>query len=173
MKPVIPLCLWELVTEKFGKDTWNVIKETAGFGVNTFLFAHDDIPDQQVFALVEATCKTLDISFEQAADVFGEYWVTSFAPRVYPGYLGKASSARSLLSMMPEIHQSATENIPNARPPRFDLSWEDENTLIMKYISERPLIDFAVGLTKGVGVYFGEPLHVTKLDSGAIKVVFL
>ncbi len=38
----------------------------------------------------------------------------------------------------------------NAHPPRFDYSWENDKTLIMKYKSGRGLIAFAAGLVEGV-----------------------
>ncbi len=42
----------------------------------------------------------------------------------------------------------------NARPPRFEYKWKDDNTLIMKYKSSRGLIDLFVRLTIGNRVYF-------------------
>ena len=62
--------------------------------------------------------------------------------------------------------------MPNAKPPRFDYQWINENVLIMIYQSERGLIDFMVGLAKGVGNYFGESLKITKLSDTEIKIVF-
>lgn len=172
MKAIIACCLWEVVTETFGKEKWWDILETAGFGRMHFLFAEDDIPDEHVYKVVEATCTVLDISIEQAADAFGDHWMNAFAPKVYPGYLRTVNSARELISMLPKLHEIATANIPNALPPKFELVWTDDETLIMTYISHRPLIDFAVGLTKGVGKYFGETLDVTRLDNSKIRIVF-
>ena len=65
-----------------------------------------------------------------------------------------------------------TKNIPNASPPRFDYEWNDTNTLIMKYKSNRNLIDILVGLVKGVGNYFQEDLTVSKTGMDKVQVVF-
>ena len=65
-----------------------------------------------------------------------------------------------------------TKTITNAKPPRFKYEWEDDRTLIMNYHSHRGLIDFVVGLVKGVSKFYQEKLNVTKLDSNKIKVVF-
>jgi len=172
MKAIIPCCLWELVTERFGKEKWGDILETSGLGRSFFLLEKDDVPDEQVYQVVEATCTVLDISFEQAADAFGEHWMNDFAPRVYPGYLRRAKCAKDLIVFLPKLHEYVTENIPDAHPPRFELTWEDDKTLIMTYISQRPLIDFAVGLLRGIGKYYGEALEVTKLGDRHIKVQF-
>lgn len=48
----------------------------------------------------------------------------------------------------------------NARPPRFSYSWSDENTLVIEYRSPRQLHALLVGLIKGVGTHYGEPLSV-------------
>ncbi len=42
----------------------------------------------------------------------------------------------------------------------------------MTYKSKRGLIDFLVGLIKGVGKYFKENLEVTKLGNNKVKIVF-
>jgi hypothetical protein len=43
----------------------------------------------------------------------------------------------------------------------------------MTYKSPRGLIDFLVGLIKGVGKYFKEDLRVRKLNNTDVEVVFL
>jgi hypothetical protein len=60
----------------------------------------------------------------------------------------------------------------NAHPPRFDYTWKNEKTLIMHYKSQRGLIDFAVGLIKGVGKFYHENLRVAKVGSDQIEIVF-
>ena len=42
----------------------------------------------------------------------------------------------------------------------------------VEYKSDRGLIDFYAGLVKGVGTAFGESLHVTKVTSSDLEVVF-
>jgi hypothetical protein len=42
----------------------------------------------------------------------------------------------------------------------------------MKYKSRRGLIDFMVGLIKGVGKFYKEDLKVTKLSSDKVEIVF-
>jgi hypothetical protein len=42
----------------------------------------------------------------------------------------------------------------------------------MKYKSHRNLIDFLVGLIKGVGKFYKEDLKVTKLTNDKVEIVF-
>ncbi len=73
---------------------------------------------------------------------------------------------------MDEVHRKVTLNIQNANPPRFDYEWKDEKTLIMTYKSKRNLIEFFIGLIKGVGKYFNEELEVRKLGGNRVEIKF-
>ncbi|KPQ45004.1 MAG: hypothetical protein MPEBLZ_00429 [Candidatus Methanoperedens nitroreducens] len=44
--------------------------------------------------------------------------------------------------------------------------------MIIKYKSNRGLIDILMGLVKGVGKYYKEDLKVTKLSSDRLQVIF-
>jgi len=73
---------------------------------------------------------------------------------------------------MNEIHKKTTRNIEGAEPPHFELSWKGDKILIMKYKSKRGLIDLAVSILKGVGIYFKEDIKVRKISDDEIEVVF-
>ncbi len=172
MKGVIVNCLKELVTEKFGKDKWEAALEKAGIEKKTSFLATQDVDDGAVLKVVGSTCDVLNISLQQAADAFGEHWVCSYAAKIYKPYYRGVTSAKDFLLKMDEVHRITTESIPNAKPPRFEYSWENDKTLIMKYKSQRGMIDFLVGLIKGVGKYFKENLKVSKLSEDKVKIVF-
>jgi hypothetical protein len=172
MKGVIVNCLSELVKEKFGEDKWEEALEKAGLNKRTAFLATEDVDDQLVLKVINAVCETLNISLQQAADAFGEYWMCNFAPKIYSVYYDGVNSAKDFLMRMDYVHQVSTKNIPDARPPRFEYEWIDEKTLIMKYNSKRGLIDFMIGLIKGVGKYYKEDLKVTKLSNESVKIVF-
>jgi hypothetical protein len=172
MKGVIANCLKELVVNKFGKDKWEAALATAGLDKDTSFLPTHDVDDAGVLKVVGSVCKVLNISLPQAADAFGEYWVCTYAPRIYKAYYQKATSAKEFLLKMDHVHQLTTERIPNAQPPRFEYTWTDDKTLIMKYKSKRKLIDFMVGRVKGVGKHFKEDLQVSKLGDDSVKILF-
>jgi hypothetical protein len=171
MKVIIACCLCELL-ETFGNEKWRDVMENAGLESKYALLAKEEVPDEDVYKLIEATCTVLGISMEQAAEAFGGYWMTVFAPKVYPSYLNRANSAKDFVVMLPGLHKYATENIPNAHPPRLELDWLDDDTLILTYNSHRPLIDLAIGLLKGVGAYYGDSLDVKGLEDNRIMIRF-
>jgi hypothetical protein len=172
MKGVIAACLQELVKEKFGNEKWEEALKKAGVDPTTKFMPIQDIDDQAVLKVINSVCGVLHITLLQAADVFGEYWVNTYARKLYGMYYNKATNAKDFLLKMDNVHEITTRTVKNARPPRFEYEWKDDKTLIMTYKSARGLIDFLVGLVKGVGIYFKESLKVTKLSSDKIQIVF-
>lgn len=172
MKGVIVKCLADMVTEKFGKEKWEEALQRAGLKKGTVFLATENVDDAAVLRIVNAVCDVLGITLQQAADAFGEYWVCNFAPKIYSVYYKGVNSAKEFLLKMDKVHEVSTQNIPDARPPRFGYEWKDDRTLIMTYKSKRGLIDIMVGLVKGVGKYYKENLKVTKLGPDKVEIIF-
>jgi hypothetical protein len=61
----------------------------------------------------------------------------------------------------------------DARPPRFDYHWVDEDTLEVTYKSHRKLLPIYIGLARGVGAYFGERLNVQQVATDRVRIEFL
>lgn len=131
-----------------------------------------DVPDQDVGALIQSTCKVLGINAAQAADAFGEHWCCVYAPRVYGQIVKRFKNARDMILGMDDVHVEMTKTIPNAKPPRFTYKWDNPNTLIVEYKSSRGMVDIYAGLVRGVGKYFKENVNVTKVDTTHVKIVF-
>ena len=77
-----------------------------------------------------------------------------------------------MILAMDEIHVQVTSMMANARPPRFDCKWLDEDTLEVRYKSKRGLLPLYMGLARGVGTYFGEDLDVRKLGADRVRIRF-
>lgn len=172
MKGVIFLCLSSLVKEKFGEDKWEQIMTQSGLNPKMHVLSTQDIDDTTVLNVVGNLCKVLNITLPQAADAFGDYWVNEYAPKIYASFMRRATNAKEMLLAMDNVHETVTKSVPNARPPRFDYIWENDNTLVMVYKSHRGLIDFLVGLVKGVGRYYNENLQVMKIADDRVKIYF-
>lgn len=173
MKAVIIRCLEKMVKENFGFDKWYSTLERSGFPRDYIFFSSQDIDDNTALKIVGSACNVLNISLEQAADAFGDYWVNVFTPSFYKEFFKDLNSSKDLLLKLNNIHDIVTQNIKGAKPPRFEYEWKDKKTLIMTYHSHRGLIVFFVGLIKGVGKYFKEELEVKQLDDNRVEIVFL
>ena len=173
MKGVIAICLGELIRVKFGGDKWEEILESAGLSKKTFFLATEDIDDAAMMNVVASVCKVMGMSMTQAADAFGEYWFNVYAPRLYKVHYAGKNSAKEMLLALNHIHKSVANHSPGARPPRFEYEWKDTRTLVMTYQSGRGLIDFFIGILKGVGTYYNEKLSIARLPNNKVEIHFL
>jgi hypothetical protein len=172
MKGSIVKCLADLVRSSFGEDKWNEIVTLSGENPNAPIRAIADFEDRTVFRMIDNTCKVLHLTRQQACDAFGDYWVNTFAPKVYGAYYHRFGDAKQFIIGMSQVHKTVTKNIANARPPEFTFEEPDENTLIVTYISTRNMLDFYIGLVKGVGKYFSAPIGIEKLSPDRVKLTF-
>jgi hypothetical protein len=172
MKGVILTCLQELVTTKYGKDKWDTALAEAGYPKKSVLLAVSEVDDATALSIVESVCRNVGITLPEAADAFGEFWSSVYSRRLYQAFYERNRSAKAFLLDMDRVHVAMTRGMPNATPPRFEYEWRGEDTLVMHYRSGRGLVDFVVGLAKGVGSYYGESLEVTKLSADQVQVRF-
>lgn len=172
MKGVIPKCMAELVEKRYGEKAWEQILEASGLSKNQRFLANDTVEDATAMKVVEKTCEILGISLAQLADEFGHYWCMEFASRIYAVYFRVAKSSRELILNMDDVHVATTRNIAGSRPPRFDYTWQDEDTLVLHYHSHRKMRLFLLGLVKGVGAYYKEDLEVSPLGEDKVVIRF-
>ena len=172
MKGTIVKCLEELVTSQFSQEVWEKSLQDAGISESTVFWPMGNVDDLQVMDIITAVCTNLGITFEQAADAFGDYWVNVYSQRMYPLYYQRNPTARDFLLHLDQVHTEMTQRMEDASPPRFEYEWVNDNTLIMHYHSHRDLVDFVVGLARGVGKHYGEPLQVSKVGPDKVMVGF-
>ena len=172
MKGIIAVCLKEMVIERFGIEKWESVLINTGETQDISFLATGDIDDKFVMSLIKAVCRAVNLSKEEIADIFGEYWVSTFSQKVYGGLYRRHKTAEEFILAMDHLHLDITRNIINASPPGFDYDWKDRKTLIMTYKSKRNMIDFAAGLIRAVGKYYTEDLQVTKINDKQLKIVF-
>jgi len=172
MKGVIALALKELVIENFGQDKWNQALQKAGIDQEPLILPITDLEDGLVGKVLGAVCEVLNLTAEQAADAFGDYWVNTYAQKIYASYFRTAPTAKDFLLQMDTVHSSMTSKMAGARPPRFEYEQPDDKTLIIRYRSHRGMFHIMVGLVKGVGKHYGEKLTLTPKGDDALEVVF-
>ena len=175
MKGTITKCLSEWVTAKFGADRWNeiLLKGNAAEQSLILTMAVADIDDAVAVSLFGATGRVLGISGQAVADGFGEYWCCEYAPALYASIMRRFSTAREMLVGLDHVHVQVTAMMTNARPPRFDYKWENPRVLIVTYKSHRDLLPLYLGLARGVGKYFNEPLDVRTVGANLVRIEFL
>jgi hypothetical protein len=174
MKGTISRCLALMVRAKAGDGMWKEIVKDSNAGPSGALLeiATADVDDAVVGRLMASTCKHMKLTSEQACDAFGEYWCCDYAPKLYSTIWRRFKTSRDMILGMDQVHIEVTDTMEKARPPRFDYTWKDDKTLVVKYKSRRHMIDVYVGLLRGVGKAFKEKLSVKKLTPDTVEIVF-
>jgi hypothetical protein len=176
VKGTITKCLAELIENEFGRERWDAIVADAKIDAKTLpllTMPMSDVDDAAATRLFESTCRVLGVSLQEAADAFGEYWCCTYAPRVYQVTVEKWRDARDAILSLDEVHIRVTQSMKDARPPRFEYEWADEDTLDVTYKSHRKLLPIYMGLARGVGAYFDERLNVQQIASDRVRIEFL
>ena len=175
MKGTITKCLMELVDTKFGRERWKEVVRDAEIDAQTEVLlgmSTSDIDDAAAGRLLESTARVLGFPLQAACDAFGEYWCCVYAPRVYAVTVEKWRDARTALLGLDEVHVRVTATMKDARPPRFDYKWLDDDVLEVTYKSHRKLLPVYIGLARGIGAYFGETLIVQQIASDRVRIEF-
>jgi len=171
VKGTILNCLEELVTERFGAETWRESLKNAGLPEWKTFTTLGDVDESEFMRIVESVANTASVPMEEVTDAFGEHWSTVYGPTVYAAYFSSARNTRELLLNLDHIHDVMTKSMKSARPPRFRYEWQGDKHLIMHYESERGLAFLMPALIAGVGKHYNEKLTV-KLVGDAVHVVF-
>ncbi|MEL6538589.1 MAG: heme NO-binding domain-containing protein, partial [Bacteroidota bacterium] len=173
MKGSIPDALQELIKKHHGGPTvWMKILEHAGLPKDFKIYSHKDVPDETVKNLIESSAVVLGITYDEAADAFGDHWMNEYAPLKYFAFFNRPKTAKEFLMEMNRVHEKITAKVENAKPPHFEYQTPDRNTLIMTYESDRGLYPIFVGLVKAVGKYYKEEIKVLRSGDNSVKVSF-
>lgn len=115
----------------------------------------------------------LEITWQKLMDAFADHWTFNYSSKIgYGFFLKKHKSAREAILDMNKVHQMATSNIKDAKPPKFDFKWDNNSTLYVEYKSERGLFDICLSCLKSLGKYYNENLRITKAGNNKIRIDF-
>lgn len=157
MKGVIFNVLEEVVTERFGADTWDALLDAAGVGgAYTALGNYDDA---ELRAIVAAAASALEQPASDVLRLVGRDGYRHLAGR-YPHLVAEHRTSREVLGNLHSmIHPQVLALYPDATVPEFDVR-EDGDRLLLAYRSDRGLCHLAEGLALGVTDSFGETASV-------------
>lgn len=155
--------LKDFVVETYDQETWNAICEAADVPRRLYLPV-SNYPDEHLFALVEAA---VELSGEPAPDLlqaFGQHLVGSLI-RTYGIHVDENWTGLELIENAETyIHEALrAKNISEFHPPELETRRVDDATVAIEYGSDRQLCDVTMGLVRGIGEYYDEPLDVEEL----------
>ena len=117
-------------------------------------------PCSELMAIVGALSERTGMEAGALQKAFGGWMLGRFEV-LYPQFFeGKRDVLQMLDAIEGEVHVEVRKLYPDAELPRFETEWLGEGRLRMRYVSERPLVNFCEGLIEACGAHFGEPLAV-------------
>jgi hypothetical protein len=166
MYGIVNQAIQGLVTENFGKEKWERIKQISGVTQEYFI-SNEPYDDDITYELVAAASEVLEIPAEEVLRAFGEYWVLKTGYEKY-GELMKAGGENFFEFMfnLPNFHGRIMLIYPNLNPPEFTVERLSANELILHYLSSRQgFTEFVVGLISGLAKMFSEIVEIKLLES--------
>ncbi|WP_258098894.1 heme NO-binding domain-containing protein [Marinoscillum pacificum] len=174
MKGTIHYCLEETIIKYHGEDAWTQVTKGAGLGED-FSYGtkiRDDIDEVQSIELFVLSANIIGIELSQLFDEFGEHWCVEYSPKVYGVFYRGMNSTKEAVTKLDRVHETVTNHIPNAYPPRFVYNWKADNVLELFYKSDRNLIDLFISLVKGLNKKFGDYTEIEKKSEHIVLLTF-
>lgn len=155
MYGLIHSALKEMVIEYHGDDQWTKILKSSGVPTDSFLDMRS-YDDDITFALVGATSQVLEAPVDTCLELFGEYWLTHFAPKTYETLLTAAGgNLFDFLENLDALHDRISTTFVGYVPPSFGLIRHSPTNATLNYLSSRKgMIPFVMGIIKGMQTRF-------------------
>jgi hypothetical protein len=166
MYGIVNKAIQDLVTSKFGEETWEEVKDKSGIDVDYFI-SNEPYDDAVTYKLAVAASEILGISVGQVLVTFGEFWILDTSKLKY-GYLMDSGGAnlKDFLVNLPNFHNRIMLIYPKLTPPEFRTSDITDKSVHIHYFSKREgLQDFVRGLLQGLGKFFNTEVEIELIQS--------
>lgn len=152
----------EMVCSRFGNDTWDQIRQTAGLAEISF-GSLDRFPDPVTYQLIRAAAEVLDMPAEELLESFGEDWTLYTAQESYGDMMAMfGKTFAEFLGNLDHMHGHIAVAMPELRPPSFRCAELGDGRYRLHYHSTRDgLAPMVVGLIKGLAERFEIAVSVT------------
>ena len=173
MYGLINIAIKDLITEGYGEETWNRIRERAGLQGTEFILM-DQYEDSVTYDLVGAASEELGIPPTAVLEAFGAYWTKYTAVKGYGSLLDSAGKTfPEFLQNLDLMHTRVGTMFPDFVPPSFECRDITDQSLDLHYTSDREgLQHLVIGLLHGLGERFDIEVTVEMRDSTPTSAVF-
>lgn len=176
MYGIVNKTIEDLVTENFGADKWEAVKEKSGVDVDFFL-SNEPYDDAITYQLAGAASDVLGLSVGQVLNAFGEWWILKTGKEKYGGLMeAGGSNLREFLVNLPMFHNRIMLIYPKLTPPEFKVSDATETSIHVHYHSKREgLQEFVRGLLSGLAKMYHVEVAIELLqtrDEGNTHEIF-
>lgn len=166
MYGIVNKAIQDLITDKFGSEEWEAVKEKSGVDVDFFL-SNEPYDDDITFKLAVAASDVLGISVGQVLNAFGEWWILKTGKEKYGGLMAAGgNNLKEFLVNLPLFHNRIMLMYPKLTPPEFKVSNTEANSIQVHYHSKREgLQEFVRGLLSGLALMYEVDANIELLQS--------
>jgi hypothetical protein len=176
MYGIVNKAIEDLVSENYGIEIWEKVKEKSGVDVEYFL-SNEPYDDAITYQLAGAAADVLGITVTQVLHAFGEWWILKTGKEKYGGLMEAGGhNLKEFLANLPMFHNRIMLMYPKLTPPEFKVSNQEENSIHVHYHSKREgLQEFVRGLLNGLAKMYNVEASIELLqtrDEGSTHEIF-
>lgn len=176
MYGIVNKAIQDLITDKFGEEKWEEVREKSGVDVDFFL-SNEPYDDDITYKLAGAASEVLGLSVGQVLNAFGEWWILKTGKEKYGGLMeAGGNNLKEFLVNLPVFHNRIMLMYPKLTPPEFKVSHIEESSIQVHYHSKREgLQEFVRGLLSGLGQMYKVTTKIDLVqsrDSGSTHEIF-
>ena len=166
MYGIVNKAIQDLITENFGADKWEAIKEKSDIDLDFFL-SNEPYDDAITYNLAIAASDVLGITVGQVLNALGEWWILKTGKEKYAGLMeAGGNNLKEFLVNLPLFHNRIMLMYPKLTPPEFKVSDVEENSIHVHYHSKREgLQEFVRGLMTGLAKMYSVEAGVELIQS--------
>ena len=166
MYGIVNKAIQDLITDNFGEDKWEKVKEKSNVDIDYFL-SSEPYDDEITYKIAGAASEVLDLSVGQVLNAFGEWWILKTGKEKYGGLMeAGGNNLKEFLVNLPQFHNRIMLMYPKLTPPEFKVSDINENSIHVHYFSKREgLQEFVRGLLSGLGKMYDVQTSIDLLQS--------
>ncbi|XP_072264022.1 guanylate cyclase soluble subunit beta-2-like [Pyxicephalus adspersus] len=132
----INTCLKSLVIEKYGEETWDLLRTKTG--VQDTFMTYEVYKDDITLQLVEKACQMLDVSPEAVLQQFGEYFFEFCKRSGYDHMLRTlGGNLYEFIANLDALHSYLSLSYQAMNAPSFRVEMNDDGSMHLHYYSDR------------------------------------
>lgn len=161
MKGIIFTELLEYIEENFGFDVLDKIIEDANLDNNGAYTQAGNYEFGELLKLIVAMSEESGIELPKLLEIFGEHLFLKLTA-LKPNLKSQFNSCIDLIANVDDIiHPEVEKLYTGADLPTFNKVERSENTLVIDYVSNKPLEHLAIGLMRGCAKEFNQELDLS------------
>lgn len=146
----------------YGNETINKCLRDFNWPEDIVFTPLEDVEDEKIFKFIKIIADNVGVSINDLWKIIGENNLNKFAED-YPVFFKRVTLYKFLTSLN-FIHSIIMKKIKGAKPPRMAIEPVSENSINLKYMSNRDLYDYFIGLLMGSAKFFNEKIEVNEVD---------